>query len=71
MASKNVELQPFTVPNYVRQSMPPVKRQDGWHEAPIHPLGDLDAETLAQLCDDFRRAVFEKAGKADPSRRNG
>ena len=68
MASKKVDLQPFMVPDCVSQNMPPVKRQDGWHPAPMHPLGDLDAETLAELCDDFRRAVFEKAGKADPSR---
>jgi hypothetical protein len=70
---KSVELRPFTVPNYVLQVEPPRQRQDGFREAPKYALADLDVETLDQLCWEFRRAVFEKAGKPDPSlsRRNG
>lgn len=30
------------------------------------PLGALDADSLSLLCDDFRVAVFERAGKKDP-----
>jgi hypothetical protein len=65
-----VELRPFTVPNYVIQVTPARPRQEGFVEAPKYALTELDADTLAQLCDDFRKSVFEKAGKPDPSRRD-
>ncbi len=32
----------------------------------IWPLKDVDADTLADLCDQFRAEIFRKAGKADP-----
>ena len=63
---KEVTLEPFMVPNFVRQEVLPRKRQDGLIEAPIYHLSDLDVETLSELCDDFRRKIFEKAGKGDP-----
>jgi hypothetical protein len=66
----SVELRPFTVPNYVTQVTPARPRQEGFAESPKYALAEIDAETLARLCDEFRRAVFEKAGKADPSRRD-
>lgn len=70
MIEKKIELRPFTVPNYVIQVMPPRPRQDGPNfEAPKYALADLDAETLAQLCDEFRAEVFSKANKQDPRRR--
>lgn len=65
-----VELQPFSVPNYVIQVVPPGQRQDGFREAPKYRLSEIDADTLAEMCDDFRRAVFEKAGITAPPRRN-
>jgi hypothetical protein len=61
-----IALKPFTVPNYVIGEAPPRPRQDGWQEPPKWELGELDADTLSELCDDFRAAVFEKAGAADP-----
>ena len=57
-----IKLRGFTVPNYVVAEMPARPRQ----QAPSFPLSELEAETLARLCDEFRAAVFEKAGKVDP-----
>lgn len=58
-----IKLQPFTVPNFVLEVMKPGCRQDGFHAATTHPLSDLSDEALAELCDDFRREVFRKAGR--------
>lgn len=58
-----IELHPFKVPNFVRQVMPPRPKQDGMTELPAIPLSDLSAETLDAMCDEFRNAVFQKAGK--------
>ena len=66
MITLNVQLQPFQVPNYVIQKEGVRPREESYHEAPRHRLADVDAETLARLCDEFRATVFEKAGKTDP-----
>lgn len=58
-----IELHPFQVPNFVRQVMPPRPKQEGLSELPAIPLADLSADTLEALCAEFRRAVFQKAGK--------
>lgn len=63
----SVNLRPFSVPSYVIQEVPPRTRQEGIVEAPTYRLDELDAETLAAMCDEFRRAVFHKAGKQDPA----
>jgi hypothetical protein len=63
-----IELHPFTVPNYVIQVVPVRPRQEGFKEAPAYPLSEVDADTLATMCSDFRAAVFAKAGKADPAK---
>lgn len=62
-----LKLQPMSVPNYVIAMMPPRERQDGMVEAPKFHLRDLEPEVLAELCDEFRRNVFAKAEKRDPS----
>lgn len=59
-----IELQPFSVPNFVRQVVKPGLRQDGFVETPAIRLADLDADTLDAMCSEFREAVFAKAGKA-------
>jgi len=59
--TKAVELQPFTVPNYVTVKMPPGKREDGFREAPKYALHELDNRTLIRLCDEFKDAVLRKA----------
>lgn len=69
MAEMKLKLQPFTVPNFVSAEMPPGRRQDGIKDAPKWELRDLSAETLAELCDEFRRAVFQKAERPDPGKR--
>lgn len=63
-ATIEIELKPFTVPNFVTP-VPKTGRQDteGTHSI---PLSDLDARTLEQMCDEFREAVFTKAGKQRP-----
>jgi hypothetical protein len=65
MASKEFPITPFMVPNFVSIQMPPGLRQDGFKPNPSIPLSDLDMFTLGKLCDEFRAAVFAKAGKQD------
>lgn len=66
----SVELQPFTVPNFVREKRAPRPRQEGFSETPCHALHELDQATLSQLCDEFRAGVFANAGKKDPAQSN-
>lgn len=70
MAKATVRLKPFTVPNYVSASSEressPADRVMGHSDAPKFHLCDLDAQTLSDLCDEFRASVFAKAAKADP-----
>ena len=61
-----IELQPFTVPNFVRPVSPIGKREDGWKETPAIPLSELSSETLKAMCDEFVRSVFIKSGKTPP-----
>jgi hypothetical protein len=65
-----IELNPWQVPNYVIGKMHSTRRQDGFNPdaAPKWALADVDAETLAAQCDQFRAEVFRKAGKADPAK---
>ena len=60
------KVKPFTVPNYVIAEMPPGKREEGFKEAPKYHLSELEVRTLDDLCREFRREVFKKAGKAMP-----
>lgn len=57
MPKISVELQPWSTPNYVRIQ-----------EGAVYgiPLKDIDAQALSEMCDQFRKEVFEKAGKEDP-----
>ena len=63
--TKDVELLPFRVPNYVIQKMPVRPRQEGFHEAPKYHLSELDYAVLVQLCDEFREGVFAKAAQGE------
>lgn len=57
-----VELVPFTVPNFVSVKMPARPRQDGPNfEAPKYSIAELDDKTLDLLCRKFREDVFAKA----------
>jgi hypothetical protein len=64
-----IELQPFTIPNFVRQVMPAGKRQGGFQESPAIHLSELSLETLEAMCAEFRLGVLQKAGK-QPSPEN-
>ena len=52
-----VEIKPFIVPNFVVQV--------GEGEQPFS-LSLLSPDTLDKMCNEFRDAVFKKAGKAQP-----
>lgn len=56
-----VKLRPFIVPSYAVEDERGTERQ----AATFH-LRELSAETLAQMCDEFRAAVFRRAMKRDP-----
>lgn len=62
----NIKLRPFQVPDFVIAETPARPRQEGFVGSPSWPLAEVDAETLAEMCDAFRYAVFCKAGKTDP-----
>ena len=66
MATIQQKIRPFTTPNYVTVEAPPRPRQDGWTTSPTISIADLDADTLSEMCAEFRAAVFAKAGKHDP-----
>lgn len=68
MATIETKLRPFTVPNFVTVVMPPGKREDGLKPVPSFSLRELSPETLAELCDEFRVAVFAQAMKKDPAK---
>ena len=60
------ELKPWLTPNFVSEKEPVGKREDGVTWAAKYSIQDVPAETLSELCDQFRKEVFEKAGKRDP-----
>lgn len=62
----DVELQPFEIPVYVNVVEPPKLKQAGFSKLRQIPLNELSAETLEQLCREFRRGVFRVAGKDLP-----
>lgn len=66
MAEIKVKLRPWLVPSFVSIKQPARPRQEGLQESPSLPLSEIPAETLADMCDDFRAEVFRKAGKRDP-----
>lgn len=59
MATVTIKLKPWIVPNFVYQSCTHAL-------PPAISLSQVDAHTLADMCDAFRAGVFRKAGKADP-----
>lgn len=67
MATVEQKLKPWLVPNFAVVESAARPRQEGFHTAQTVSLSELPAETLASMCDDFRAAVFAKAGKPDPA----
>lgn len=68
----NIELQPWQTPNFVIGVISARSRQEGFKPdtAPKWALKEVDAETLAKMCDDFRAEIFRKANKPDPLSHN-
>ena len=67
MATIKVKLENFRVPNYVIHAREPdPDRNNVATNTPKSRLNELEAETLSELCDNFRAEVFRKAGKMDP-----
>lgn len=61
MANINIPIQPFPIPDGVLLDLAPGRKQDGFKPSPTYNLGDLDDETLGQMCDQFRESVFDLA----------
>lgn len=66
MSRMEIDLNPWITPNYVLGKVPPRLRQDGFIDPPKWALSEVEPHILSDLCDEFRRGVFEKAGKPDP-----
>jgi hypothetical protein len=65
MASINLEILPFTVPDEVSIKMPGTgKREDGIKPAITMKLSDLEVDSLIALCEEFTNNVFAAAGKS-------
>lgn len=61
-----IELIPFSVPNYALLKQKPKDRHAGF-VGPIEiSLSDIDSYTLLKLCDNFKKEIFAKAGKSHP-----
>ena len=60
-------LKDWQVPNFAT-IIPLVdsERQEGFKALETIPLKNLEAETLDELCNNFRKEVFRKAEKKDP-----
>ena len=64
-----IQLRPFTIPNFVIAEGRINPRQEGFKELPSYPLSELSSDTLDEMCEEFRRGVFAKAGKELPVKR--
>jgi len=60
-AAITVDLKPFTVPNYVI-----VKNTGKSGQVKQYALGELDADLLERLCEEFTNSIFKRAGKKRP-----
>lgn len=78
MPNISFKIKPFQVPNFAIVEVPKSQQETVYRgdERSFNaasagstisiPLSDVDAESLSDLCDEFRKSVFEKAGKKDP-----
>jgi hypothetical protein len=61
MSVEVMVIKPFDVPDFVIAK----GRLNPYHEG-TYSLSELSSEILAEMCEEFRRRVFEKAGKVLP-----
>lgn len=66
MPDFSLPIVPFAVPDWVCLRNYARNRGEGMKPLPSVALKDLDERILADLCIEFRKSVFEKAGKEDP-----
>ena len=75
MVKTEIELCPFTTPNFVLAKQPPGRREDGpqFLAGGKFPLHELSDSVLEALCKQFRDEVMEKAkaGRKIASRPEG
>lgn len=64
MASIDLKLRPFSVPNFVLLEMPPGKCQEGFNEMPSIPIKDVPESVLLQMCEDFKAEILRKKHKS-------
>lgn len=58
-----IKTRPFSVPNFILEEGQSHRVLSG----PMsYLLSEFDADELSAKCDEFRAAVFRKAGKVDP-----
>lgn len=62
MASIEMKLKPFSVPNFVIVEEPPRLRQEGFKQPRSIPLSEVPVATLEAMCAEFRAAVLAKSG---------
>jgi hypothetical protein len=63
MATIEVKLKPFNVPNNVLVDEPARPRQEGMHEPRSIPVSELPASTLQEMASEWLFALYNKAGK--------
>jgi len=63
MAEIKMKLKTPSVPNFIVIETTPGKREDGFKEAPTIRVGDLSNETLEEIAEDWKRALFENAAR--------
>ncbi len=67
MASIQLKLRPFNIPNFAIVEGQPVSRQEGINfNSNFFPISELSNADLAEMCEDWRRRIYEKAGKELP-----
>lgn len=78
MPNISFKIKPFQVPNFAIVEVPKSQQETVYRgdERSISaagsstisiPLSDVDAQSLSDLCDEFRKSVFEKAKQKDPA----
>lgn len=60
MATLKLDLKDWQVPGFVQTQLP------GKGETSSVKIEDVEADSLSELCDNFRRSIFKRAGKQDP-----
>jgi hypothetical protein len=63
MATIEVKLKPFNVPNHALVEEPARPKQEGIQELRSIPISELPAATLQAMAADWLASLYDKAGK--------